>query len=344
MSTDNLGASEKEPVRKHLVLDRVPITRMLKLEVARYAEDVIAVVQAHNPKELQIEPLFNLLLSQQPLISQLKSHHGVDPYRLALKPKRELMVLLASNIKLKTRMLLKTNDPKDLFVLKTSVDRYLRYLHKARNSEELLQRIAGFVDDANNDPDLADAISEYALNNDVQNLEMALDAVLNHSSKRYKKLSLRPKESTQERTQSVLGSIEYLYKEIEVAQFRHLELDYEPLVDELNVYVKKYRGILNRRELSNKRKAALKEGNTTDNATDDTDLPTGEDATTEVPPTDRSGSDEHETAGMNLAFTNEMDIPLGPTSSLELRDDLDEDADQNEETSSSDDFFQESKD
>ena len=50
----------------------VGFSRLLKLEVQKMANDVIRIVGKYNPEELQIKPMFDLLVAEQPKIDGLR--------------------------------------------------------------------------------------------------------------------------------------------------------------------------------------------------------------------------------------------------------------------------------
>lgn len=237
-----------------LGINRIPFSRLLKLEVPELAEEVIAIVEKHDPELLQINPVFDLLVARKPEISKLKTPYGVDPVRLELKPIREKLSLKASAIKLHLRLLSKTTDKGELHVIQTSVDRHLRYLNKS-NMKVLNQKITGFLDDVETDAELSQALSELNFTSKVEDLEQALAEVRVLSSKRVSLLSQRPQESTKELVDVVLGATSDLFKEIEVAQLRYPEVDFVPLVHELNELLDQYRTSINIRLANNKRKA-----------------------------------------------------------------------------------------
>lgn len=271
-------------LKSKLEISRLPISKMLKMEVPELAEEVIGVVEKHDSELMQIQPVFELLVNKRSVIDSLKSPYGVDPVRLEQRMLRENMILHASAIKLRLRMLNKTEDVKDLHVIQTAVNRHLLYLDKSKNRKVLNQKISGFVDDVASDAEFAEAMEEYGFLPDVAQLKMALMEVRRISSKRSKNLSKRSSISTNQRMKIVYDAIEYVFKEIEVAQLRNPDVDYAPLIKELNVVVYKYRQVINRRDATNKRKAAEQNGELVDddNSENGETPMAGEDDSTEV--------------------------------------------------------------
>ena len=91
-------------INKNLVINRVPLSRMLKLEVPELAEEVIKIVDKYNAEEMQINDVFLLLLGKRDEIDQLKSPYGNNHKRFFLETARQEMILHASTIKHKLRL------------------------------------------------------------------------------------------------------------------------------------------------------------------------------------------------------------------------------------------------
>lgn len=323
--------------KNKLEIERLPVSKMLKLEIAELAEEVISVVQKNDPELLLIKPVFDLLVAQKSLISKLKVPYGVDPYLLELKPAREEMLLLASKINLKVRLASKRMDPKEMHVIQTSTKRHLRYLNRSRNRTEVNQKIAGFLDDVENDENLQAAITQLDLLEDVMTLGKALDDVREIISNRSAKLSTRTKISTRELKRVVYGLIEDVFKEIEVAQLRNPDIDYKPVVNELNVVSRKYRLQITLRDHSNKRKAAIKNGDTTDDENgDEATQPegtAGNDTSTEVETTAMNGNGAHHPSQVYDGSIMKMESPSSRTSAIESSNGSLESVDQEKATS-----------
>lgn len=343
-----------------LEINRLPISKMQKLEVAEFAEEVIGVVHKYNPEEMQINAMYDLLVANKPLIAQLKVHYGVDPYRLDLKPAREMMMLLVSNIKLKVRMATKTNDPKDFHVIESAINSSLRHLYRCRNAKTVTQKIRGFLNDVEADQELQAAITQFDLLEDVMQLTAAVDRVRELSRKSYKRTSSRINVSSTVHMRAVYSAVEYVFNEIEMAHLMNPELDYSPLVAELNVLVNKYRSLIVIRDHNNRRLAALKkaeeeamndnDANGTDGADTDDEMNNSESSTEQDASTEGETSTDEETtvedddeegheSDVQTTSIEMMDIPSGETTTLESRDDSDESADQ--EAAASDDSDQE---
>jgi len=63
----------------------IPYSRLRKLEIKQLTYQVIDVVEKYNPQELQIKPIFDLLVAQKPNIVGLKVQYAKHPLTGKLK-------------------------------------------------------------------------------------------------------------------------------------------------------------------------------------------------------------------------------------------------------------------
>jgi hypothetical protein len=68
-------------------------------------------------------------------------------------------------------------------------------------------------------------------------------------------ISERPDEVTSALVKSILFAMNNLFADIELSQIKNQELDYAPLIDELNVELKAFELLINKRASYNKKKA-----------------------------------------------------------------------------------------
>ena len=63
-------------------IKRVPYSRMLKSEMADYAEKIISIVEGYNTKSTSIDKMLNVLFAKEFDIETLRLSYGVDTQRL----------------------------------------------------------------------------------------------------------------------------------------------------------------------------------------------------------------------------------------------------------------------
>ena len=242
-----------------LKLQRVPYGRLRKSEVAEYANRTLTIVEKHEPETLLIEPLYNLLAAKKPQIGLLATRYGIDPLRFEIEHKRSLLNLTISSLKLKVRLLSKAASNADLVLANTYIDNYLRRLGSI-NDKELSQRVKGFTNAVKSEDELKAAMLAQELMSHVEEIELAHTDYVAVIDRRTRLLSQRPNVPTPFLIASVTGSINDLFKAIEVAHLTNAEVDYQPVVDELNKMTDAFSLTVNLRTAYNKRKAEGEEG------------------------------------------------------------------------------------
>lgn len=248
-------------VQNKLEIDKLPVaSRMLKLEVPELALEVISTVEKYNPEELLIEPMFQILIKQMPIIKMLDVPYGKDPVRLSLRPLKQKLMLHASEVRLHLQLLKKTEDEKNLFEIQAAVDRHLRYLSKSKNRKIVNQKITQFIHEVKSNQALKEVMIEFDFMPIVERLELALTDVRALIAKRTQSDSEKPKKTAREMMEIVLSSLNDLFKEIELSQLRNPEIDYAPLIHELNSVTANFKQVVNLREAANRRKAAEMNG------------------------------------------------------------------------------------
>ena len=305
---------------------RVPYSRLLKREMADYAERTISIVNEYNDEGSLITPVFNQLLGKKSYIEILRLDFGIDTERLKIYQLKSKLMLNISAFKLKVRLMSKDKKESELHVLNNAVNTHLRYLDKVKNDKELTQKVAGFFDLVENNEELIALINELNLLETVMVMSTALDTFVGSVEKRISLLAKRPNIETQTITRSLSNSINNLLKSIEVSYLLSLsqdgdidpdaadKVDYEALMGELRELNSSYSRSINIRMHNNRRKAELKKlGMEQDGGADDAD--------------DTSDEDEMEMQAAGLYYDDELDDELEGELSDELDHDLDGAAD-----------------
>ncbi len=94
---------------KQLELTRAPYSAFLKIEIPRFAERLIGIIEKHNPEELQIKKMYNLLVVEKPRIEKLTDKFGAQPLTEELAKLREMGSLRISKIRFRLKEVLKEN-------------------------------------------------------------------------------------------------------------------------------------------------------------------------------------------------------------------------------------------
>ncbi len=241
-----------------MVLKKMPFSRLLKLELPELAEDVIRVVERHNPEELLIKEVHDFLLAEKPHIDLLSSPHGAHPLTCELTPLREKLLLCVSAIKFHMRVTVKVNKvgtQRQITVIQIAIDRHLHKLRSSKNEALINRKVSQFLHEVETDSELSTALRALEFMVHIENLELAHADVRNVLDMRKNSISVRPKDTAKDLADSVVFALNTVFKQVEVAKVKNKELDYQPLFNELNDTLIKYRNQISVREANNKRKA-----------------------------------------------------------------------------------------
>jgi hypothetical protein len=247
-----------------LRIKRLPFSRLLKSEMADYAEKTMDVFEKHDTNSEIINPVFDLLRAKTSHIHLLRLSYGIDTQRLKLNKLKGEMMLKISALKLKVRIISKSHMALDIHLVENAINSHLRYLNKVKNDKQLNQKVAGFLDLVRENGELSEFLNEHDLDADVQDINMAYSSVKEASEKRVEMLSQRPTVATKEIVKGMAQAIDNLFKGIEVGHLLSTLADgdtegdqpnFVPLIDELNQLSNMYNRSISIRDANNKRKA-----------------------------------------------------------------------------------------
>ena len=235
----------------------VSFSRLNKLDFQNLAESVITIVEKHNPENLQIKEIFDKLVELEPQIELLTygyASHWLTPKINKLRRNRNAF----------TRGLLdrmRTIEDGEIEGMQQSIEiakptaiKYLLGLSRKREKTKV-QIISQFLGLVENDEELAGAIEQLGLMSYIDNLKLVTREIAMLYYQRRESTSARPKAETLKHVADIKTAILNLFKQIEVAQLKHAELDYKPLIDELNHEMTDAKAGLRSRASYNKKKA-----------------------------------------------------------------------------------------
>ena len=144
----------------HPELMTIPFSKLLKVELSRFATRVIGIVERHNPEELHIKELFDLLVAEMPRIKTLKDKYGPRPLTEELRDLRKMRALYVSAIKFRLKVVIRedeSGDNDDVKTVKYEIDHFLDSLKLSRNEEMFNQKVTQFYAAIENNEELSNA-------------------------------------------------------------------------------------------------------------------------------------------------------------------------------------------
>lgn len=239
----------------------IPYSRLLKLEVQNLAQEVVRVVEKHNPEELQLKPMHDLLVAKTPVIDELEVQYRGHPITKKLNRLRaeRTVHVGAINFELKkvTRLDVTGNND-EVITLENAIKRFLDKLSESKNEKVMLQKLQQFVLQLEKDGVLSSAMRSLGFIVLLENLELVLVDTIGLLNARTASISTRPKVKTSLLKKTVVSSLTNMFEEIMLQQLKNPELDYGVLIDELNQTLKEFAVLINIRKANNEKKAEEK--------------------------------------------------------------------------------------
>ena len=239
---------------------KIDYSKLRKAEIKTFASRVIKIVEKHNPETLKIKEIFDLLVELEPQIDSLDFGFGSHPITLSLSTLRKQRKAFSQGIinQMATIENGKINGMEEaLAVAKPITNRLLKGLYDL-DDITAYQKVAVFFKDIDRDEILETAFITLNLSSYLDNLRSVNCTIEELIISRGQNISARPKNATPGILAALKNALLDLYKQIEVAHIKHQELDYIPLIDELNVQIAILKATLKARASYYKKKADRK--------------------------------------------------------------------------------------
>ena len=249
-----------------MYIQNVPYSKLLKLELPRLANRVIEIVEKHDPETLKIKEVFDLLVEEKPQVEGLIVRHGPHPITEELQPLRKKLLMYASTITFQMNVIVREDmyvKAENVRIAKIFINRYLLKLGLKKNREVIFQRLDEFFLEIEQDAQLEAILDTLGLTDSIDELQSVHSTVKELISKRLESISERPKVKTEELAKSVRKALKDMFIQIQIAQLKNKELNYSPLINELNDLLDTYRGLINARATLNKKRAEERKNNET---------------------------------------------------------------------------------
>lgn len=230
-------------------ITNIALSRLLKLELPQLAKNVLEIVEKHEPEVLLIESAFNDFESLKPVIESLIVSYGPHPITEQLKPLRRKRILYATSISFQVRGLVKgfiDGADNDIVVAKSAVNRYLNNL-RLNNEEIINERIDQFLNEIDTDLAIYSAMSALGFIPYIDNLKMVHSDLKTLLVSRNASFSKREKGKTSASSKAVRNGLEVLFMRISSAMYDNKELNYNPLINELNEKLTRYKALIKAR-------------------------------------------------------------------------------------------------
>lgn len=242
---------------KRIELIRVPYTRLQKLDFVSYVKNIIRIVDSHNPELHKINCTFDLLVAEVPQLKKLDVPYKAHPLTKTATNLRKMRTVYIGSIFNHLGVVEIESNKGDVSIneVKIQLHRYLKNLKSCKNEVERCEKVELFFAEIDRDEKLKDTFTSLKFTEHLDKLRSVHSSIMKLRKDIIKSTSKRQTEKTMDLRKTVFAAMEYLFKELEIAQVKNKDFDYKPLCDELNRLSINYRNDLNRRVLHNKQKA-----------------------------------------------------------------------------------------
>lgn len=246
-----------------MVLLNLRLSKLWKLERVEYANQVIKIVDEHDPEALKISDMYNLLVARQPEIDQLNVRYRAHPMTVSIQHLRSLRGLHISNILGRLKLVRKEKGDLDgdVRLVRTEIDRHFGNFRSSKNEAIKIQKVDKFNTAVEASQELEEALSELGFTSLMNDLRSVHSRIKSNSELRNKSIAARPQTKTNDLQKAVDDSIVNLFTDIRLAMLRNPEINYNPLIADLNKVTLNFDNYINIRIGQSERKAEEKAEN-----------------------------------------------------------------------------------
>lgn len=241
-----------------LELLRIPLSKLLKIELPRFAERMIGIVERHDPEELKIKQMHDLLVDQTENIAKLIDRFGPNPINRKLYNQRKMRSLYISAIRFRLKVVVRENKSavnNEVQIANDELSHFFQNLRLSKNDEMFSQKITQFLARVSTNAPLQTALDSLSFTELLDNLTSVHNTIQELLVERVLLKAERPRETTRELMKLVFKATTDLMKQIDIAPLKNPTLDYAPLYFDVNELLIEFRNLINKRVLFNKRKA-----------------------------------------------------------------------------------------
>ena len=246
-----------------MVLLNLRLSKLWKLERVEYVNQVIKIVDEHDPEALKISDMYNLLVARQPEIDQLNVRYRAHPMTVSIQHLRSLRGLHISNILGRLKLVRKEKGDLDgdVRLVRTEIDRHFGNFRSSKNEAIKIQKVDKFNTAVEASQELEEALSELGFTSLMNDLRSVHSRIKSNSELRNKSIAARPQTKTNDLQKVVDDSIVNLFTDIRLAMLRNPEINYNPLIADLNKVTLIFDNYINIRIGQSERKAEEKAEN-----------------------------------------------------------------------------------
>lgn len=242
-------------------LKRISLSKVLKLELPLLINEVIRIVEKHNPESLGLRSMHKLLLKDQEQMKLLKMRASANPLTKTIKELREneckYVGAIVSHIQFTERADIESIRSATMIAIPV-VNRFLPGFRK--NNESVINETTHqFLKHLDEHPEVYDALSELGLRPFVDEMRKVNMQKIELTAKRDEYILKGNTEADSKTIQKeAQNNLDIMFSTIELYNGDDDKPSFDPLIGELNILLTRYATIINTRKTHNKNKWASK--------------------------------------------------------------------------------------
>ena len=236
------------------------MSRLRKPELPELTEAMLKIVEKHDPAALKISGMYLMLSELRPLLAILALKYDGCPnpkeYVEQRKLRNNMLGAILSHIDAKVKAGEVETNPQAALAI-PYLNSYLKGISSETasvKSGRTNQMLAGLTDNE----DMNQALTELGLSNYIGRLRGYQLNVNKGETLRTERMAIRPKFNNQNANKRVTTGIDNMLRAIELAKAENSDLNYMPLVNELNVLLNNRQSIIKSRTTRSKNSAIQK--------------------------------------------------------------------------------------
>lgn len=217
----------------------VPFTKVAKMKFPALVNNVVRIVEKYDPATLHIDLMYNELVAVQPLVKTLLNVYKRHPKTESLKElrlkRRKLFMAILSQKKAIEKSNLTSQEAARVLVLPFIDEHFSNIV--ANDMGTQAERVSQMSDALKGNAPMAAAMADLGLKIYIDELLVLEQKIIAAEELRLQEMSKKPKMNTLIVKRQVSDALMNLLNRIQLAQIEYKELDYEPLMNELNQYL-----------------------------------------------------------------------------------------------------------
>ena len=235
-------------------IQEISLSKLLKLELPQFVKKVTNCIEEHNPEALKLQDALNLLIEQRSKMKLLIAPYGKHPLTDDIQQLHLERLKYVAAINMHMKLLNKVNyEGTESLIITAKALVYGHFNELRRNNQVTIhQTIIAFFLRLKENPEIKDALVDLGFEHYLNKLEETNNQCYELDMERNRLKSKRLKIDSgaiQKEAQQVLRAI---FEQINFYQVTYKELDYGPLIAQLNELIVKFSSLIRTRTTANK--------------------------------------------------------------------------------------------